>query len=82
MIKCRIVQLKSNHNHIRTSMIEGFCQIKPDIGRSFSMFSRPLDPHQDLRVFRSSPVKTIRTEEDGLMIFTTENSTYQWREIL
>ena len=60
---------------IRTDIIQGTCQDYPIIGESFSMVSKSLTFGFDLRIIRTSTVKSIN-KQDKLITFETENSTY------
>jgi hypothetical protein len=61
---------------VRTDIVEGTCVDYPIIGESFSMVSKSLTFGLDLRIVRTSTVKSIK-EEDNMVIFETENSTYK-----
>jgi len=62
-------------DRVRTDIVEGTCVDYPIIGESFSMVSKSLTFGFDLRIIRTSTVKSIN-KQDKLITFETENSTY------
>jgi len=63
-------------DRVRTDIVTGTCVDYPIIGESFAMVSESLTFGLDLRIVRTSTVKSIK-EEDNMIIFETENSTYK-----
>lgn len=63
-------------DRVRTDIVEGTCLNYPIIGESFTMISESLTSGLNIRVIRTSTVKSV-TEQDNSIIFETENSTYQ-----
>ncbi len=62
-------------DRVRTDIVEGTCLNYPIIGESFAMVAESLTFGLDLRIIRTSTVKSIN-KQDKLITFETENSTY------
>jgi hypothetical protein len=79
-MKCRLTKIKSNHNRVRTDVIEGDCE-PPEVGFCFVLVSdSPIDEGADYRYIRTTPVREIK-EEGKKIIFKTNNSEYSLEEI-
>jgi hypothetical protein len=70
-VKVTLTKLISNHNTLRTDVVDGECERLPVVGESWVMYSAPLEEFGNLRYIRTSPV--VELTPDG---FRTENSTY------
>ena len=80
-MKVILKKIKSNHNNLRTDVIEGFTRELPAVGEVFWIEGEALDSlvrdRGGVRLIRTSPVKTVTHEENtNLYLFTTENSEY------
>jgi len=74
--KVRLTKIKSNHNNIRTSTVEGVTYKLPEVGDTFTLFAEPLDPHFDLRGVYTTEVKLVERIGNEFQ-FSTANSTYK-----
>lgn len=72
----KITQLSSSHNNVRTRKIVGKTAKLPTEGKHFTMFAKPLDRTQDVRMLSTSRIKSVR-EENGAYYFETQNSEYK-----
>lgn len=71
-MKVRLKKILSNHNRLRTDVIEGDLAFIPVIGEIIYIIAKPLDSTQDFRKLTTSPVKKI----EGNRYFT-QNSVYE-----
>jgi hypothetical protein len=75
-MKVRLTKIKSNHNNLRTDVIEGHAENLPILGEDFFMHAAPLaivpETGRALRFIRTTPVTSIT--EVG---FNTANSEYK-----
>ena len=71
-----LTQISSNHNRVRTKKIIGECTSLPMEGRTFLMYSEPLDPSKNLRMLHTTKLKSVR-KEDSIYHFETQNSKYK-----
>jgi len=71
----KLTQLASTHNNVRTKEIIGECITIPVIGQQFVMFSTPLDNTKNVRLLRTSTIKSVK-KEGSKYFFDTENSSY------
>ncbi len=76
MHKVKLTKLCSNHNHIRTPIIEGECVFLPIIGRIFTMVAPPLDKTKVVRYLHTTRVVDIVNAGTACM-FHTRNSVYR-----
>lgn len=80
-MKVRLEQLQSNHNRIRTKVIEGECVDIPLVGRSFILTGPPMDPDKFSlddggRYFQSSKIVDV-SKNGNEITFKTLNSVYK-----
>jgi hypothetical protein len=71
-----LTKLCSNHNHIRTPVIEGECGYLPIKGRIFTMVAPPLDNTKETRFLHTTIVQECINDGTTYM-FHTRNSTYR-----
>lgn len=76
MFKVKLTKIKSNHNNLRTDVIEGFCKKLPVLNEDFIMFSEGLEDPSAMRMIRTTKVLGIETSSSQEMYFTTRNSSY------
>lgn len=72
----KITQLSSNHNRVRTKETVGKAVRLPIEGKHFTLFAKPIDKSQDVRMLSTSRIKSVQ-EEDGIYYFETQNSKYK-----
>lgn len=70
-----LTKLESDHNNLRTSVIEGTCQAMPRVNESFRMLAEALEISAGVRIIVTSRVKKV-TKKEGSYIFETQNSRY------
>jgi len=70
-----LTKLSTNHNNLRTKVIVGIASELPEIGSTFRMTAKPLNPDTDIRLIETSLVTNIENE-DNTYVFNTENSQY------
>lgn len=61
---------------IRTDTTVGHCHSLPVVGKSFEMFSAPLNKNASVRWITTSTVQNVIEEADHILI-KTMNSTYK-----
>jgi len=61
---------------IRTHTTDGRCYSLPTVGKSFEMFSDPLNKNASVRWITTSTVQQV-TQEESCVIIETLNSTYK-----
>jgi len=71
-----LTQISSEHNNVRTKKIVGECASLPIEGKTFLMFSEPLDPSKNIRMLHTSKIKSVR-KEGNIYYFETQNSKYK-----
>jgi hypothetical protein len=71
-----ILKKVSGGNNVRTDVVIGSCVDYPKIGEEFLMLAESLDRTKDLRIVRTTSVKSI-TEQDKSLLIETQNSTYK-----
>ena len=78
MHKVTLTKIESNHNNVRSDVIEGECVRLPAIGEPFTMAAKPLDPDASFRWFCSTRVTNV-TFGNGKdeYLFRTLNSLYK-----
>lgn len=80
MFSVRLERIRSNHNNYRTSVIDGWCDDLPEIGRIFTMTAPALEKG-DLRAAWTTEVLSlvdlIKGNDFGQIQFTTKNSIYE-----
>lgn len=74
-MKCTLERV-TNGAALRTPSITGECEYLPEPGQYFTMTAPPLESG-DLRVVTTSEVQEVEKTARGVMVFKTENSTYQ-----
>ena len=67
----------ANGSALRTSDVDGVAGDLPEVGSSFVMFAKSLDPELDMRVVSTSEVRSVEELGPGVSQFTTLNSTYR-----
>lgn len=68
--------MKSNHQRLRSNVIEGQCTHVPQEGDSFFLFAVPLESGS-FRLVNTSPVLLLSYDEKTrTFMFTTKNSEY------
>lgn len=77
MMKAKLTKVESTHNNLRTNEIVGRPLFIPEVGRSFIMWSEPLDKDMDIRQITTSVVKSVELIGDNLYEFKTMNSIYK-----
>jgi hypothetical protein len=73
-------KVKSTHTRLRDDRIDGITPCVPRVGEVFYMGQSPKDPDADMRIVRTSPVKSVTSRNKGagkVYDFETENSTYR-----
>jgi len=71
-----LTKLCSNHNNVRTPIVEGECTYLPIKGRIFTMVAPPLDGAKMVRFLHTTVVQDCIN--DGITyMFHTRNSTYR-----
>lgn len=73
--KIKINKMESKHTRLRTDEVEGHSFDLPEVGKSFILFSEPLEEGKDVRTVQTSPVTAV---DHSSQIFWTEYSTYRW----
>jgi len=76
MIKVILTKIRSNHECLRTDVIEGKAPALSEIGDTFVLFSKSLDPRGSIRMVQTTKVKSIE-QIDNVYQFNTENSVYK-----
>ena len=67
-----------DHNNLRTKSVQGTFRKTPEVGKVFWIFGKPLTEGALTRSVNTSPVKSIKHEMDGVVVFETESgSTYR-----
>lgn len=61
---------------IRTHTTDGHCYDLPTVGKSFEMFSDPIDKNASCRWITTSTVQKV-TQDESCVIIETMNSTYK-----
>lgn len=61
---------------IRTDITVGYCHSLPVVGKSFEMFSEPIDKNASVRWITTSTVQKVTPDENSVIIETL-NSTYK-----
>jgi hypothetical protein len=81
-MKCRLTRITDN-GHTRTKVIEGETYATPKIGQVFEMTAPPLDPTAGAteRLVWTTPVKSVSVQEDGSILFETQNTKYKFDEL-
>lgn len=75
-MKARLTKLRSSHNNLRTSMIEGETIAQPTLGESFMLFAEPLETSVGVRVVSTMLVTSIDRLDESSVKFQTKNSCY------
>ncbi len=73
-------KIKSTHERLRSDRVDGIAPGVPTVGQCFYMGSSPIDLTKDMRLVRTSPVKSVKETKSGsktIYDFETENSTYR-----
>jgi hypothetical protein len=79
MIRGKLIKLESTHSNLRTTEVEGIAPQIPQVGESFMLVGKALDPSAgNARLIHTTPVKEIIDEMAESFIFKTENSTYRF----
>jgi hypothetical protein len=76
MYNITLTKLCSNHNHVRSPIIEGECVFLPIKGRIFTMVATPLDKTKAVRYIHTTVIQEIINDGTTYM-FHTRNSTYR-----
>lgn len=72
----RLTKIKSNHQNLRTDVIEGVTQELPVLGSSFRLIGESLTPGMDARFVHTTEIQFVEKMGNGY-IFNTANSTYK-----
>ena len=72
-----LTKITSNHNRLRTDVIDGCFSEQPKIGSGFLFFSKPLDKVADGRIIKTSTVINVYYGANKSIIFETRNSVYK-----
>lgn len=85
-MKCRLTNLSEN-KHLRTDVVEGWCQRLPEVSTRFMMTAKSLDLKKDFRVVSTTPVQEVLvvlpSPEGYVAEFKTMNTHYTlevWHE--
>jgi hypothetical protein len=75
MWKVELHKIKSNHQNLRTDIVEGFCYSLPKVGEGFTMFGKGLE--FGMRSVYTTEVQELTVLVDEyIILFRTENSVY------
>ena len=74
--KVKLTKIESNHNNLRTDIIEGITLELPEVGKSFVLAGKPLTPGTDIRLVTTTEIKNVE-KIDNEYKFKTLNSTYK-----
>jgi len=79
-MKCRLTNISEN-KHLRTNVVEGWCQRMPEVSTRFMMTAESLDMKKDFRVVSTTPVNAVLAEllspESRVVEFKTMNTHYK-----
>jgi hypothetical protein len=77
-VKFKVVlkRMLSNHNNLRTDVIEGMAMHLPSVGMPFILFGESLTDPAATRVVTTTPVMETKVN-DSVWWFKTKNSTYE-----
>lgn len=76
-MKARLVRLSSTNTNLRTREVEGEYFVPPKVGDRFKLTGESLSFTGGIRLIDTSPVVVIVQDTEKLIIFKTENSTYE-----
>lgn len=76
----RLTKILSNHQFLRTDVVEGITENLPMFNESFCMLAESLTEGKQVRSVNTSPVQSIE-EIDGKILFKTNNSVYELERI-
>ncbi len=76
MFKVKLTKIESSHKNLRTDIVEGLTESMPVVDQDFVMFAEALEPGGTIRYIRTSPVKEVTEDRNGLS-FKTNNSSYR-----
>lgn len=74
--KVVLKRMLSNHNNLRTDVIEGMAMHLPSVGMPFILFGESLTDPAATRVVTTTPVMETKVN-DSVWWFKTKNSTYE-----
>lgn len=76
MFKVRFTKVKNDHNRLRDDVIEGTCEVLPEVGKSFVMLAPPRDAGNG-RMINTSPIQTCVVINGAYMVKTASGSLYK-----
>jgi hypothetical protein len=78
MYYATLKKIESTHNNVRTDTVKGLVPEMPTTGKPFFMYSSEvLTPGTNLRHIYTTEIKEVTVnEENGDIVFRTENSLY------
>lgn len=79
-MKAILTKIKSNHNNVRTNVIEGKIYRLPKIGESLIFTANPLK-EGEIRIIITTPVESIK-QTDLVYNLETDNSEYILKIVL
>lgn len=75
MFKVRFTKVKNDHERLRDDVIEGTCELLPEIDKSFVMVAAARDAGM-VRMINTSPIQTCVAINGVYMVKTTSGSLY------
>lgn len=77
MFKINLEKFESTNNNLRTKTVLGETDELPQVNQTFMMMAESLTSEAKFRYIETSQVKEIVYQDDKVIRFKTENSTYQ-----
>lgn len=78
MIKVRLTLIRSNHQPLRQSPVEGETRALPTLRKPFKMLAPASDPKQKRRQIETTAVRAVCLDIEAVRwTFDTENSRYE-----
>lgn len=77
MFKINLEKFESTNTNLRTKTVLGQTDELPEVNHTFVMMAESLTPGGTFRYIETSLVKEIVSQDDKVIRFKTENSTYQ-----
>lgn len=74
--KVKLIKIESNHNHLRTDEIIGYCFAEPRVGERFMIWEEPKFGNVVIREVITTPIKEVEKIYERIWEFKTQNSTY------
>lgn len=74
--KVTLVSTKTQQHDLRTPTVEGELLMLPAVNTSLVVFSNPIVPGADGRIFQTSRIRTVTRITTNSYMVTTDNSTY------